>query len=235
MGGLSAMHLPLCIPSITHTHFVTQKNEHPVGTSARLPLVSFEWEHLYFSLCHYPWTTWAVLHLNRAGSCLFHTEQVILLVSCSPWQFLLRWDVIFTLGKPSKKLVVWAAQWQKCPSDRCAALILITASASYSRYHCSFYSLVCFSLRLQLLLLISWLNNLHDPSFLLKDLFCPWWIRNCCRYWTYVTCTEITRLQFLLFLDSIFASGIKFIMKSQDTYFLASQLNFYPGLFTICS
>ena len=145
-----------CLHPQCHTHTLScRKTSIQGGASARLPSVAFEWEHLCLSVISHSWTTWTALHLNRAGLCLFHTEQVFLLVSYSPWQFLLQWDVIFMLGKPSKELVGWAVQWQKCPSDWSSARILITASASYTTYHCSFYSFICFSLSLQLLLLIS--------------------------------------------------------------------------------
>ena len=204
-----------------------------------VPVPGSPWFHLNGSI-----SLSVISHFDYLGNTPPQQGRLVLLshwkstfvVSYSPWQFLLQGVVIFALGKPSKELVGWAAQWQKRPSDQSAALILITASASYATYHCSFCSFIWFSLSLQLLLLISWLSNLHDPSFLLKDLFSPWWIGNCCRYWTNVTtCTEITRLQFLLFLDSTFASCINVIVQPQDMDFLALQKDFYPGLFTICS
>lgn len=49
------------------------------------------------------------------------------------------------------------------------------------------------------------------------------------------TPAEITRLQFLLFVHSIFAPGINVTVSPEDSYFLASQQKFYPGWFTICS
>lgn len=107
---------------VSHTQHTLCHVDKQASRQVPLPgFPGFPWRRT-ISVINHSWTAWATPSQGR----LVPLSHIFDVSYCS-WPLLLQLDAIFMLRKPSKKMVVFAAQWQECPLDRFAILILILA------------------------------------------------------------------------------------------------------------
>lgn len=107
---------------VSHTQHTLCHVDKQASRQVPLPgFPGFPWGRS-ISVINHSWTAWATPSQGR----LVPLSHIFVVSSCS-WPLLLQLDAIFMLRKPSKKMVVFAAQRQECPLDRFAILILILA------------------------------------------------------------------------------------------------------------